>query len=572
MRIRIANPAGVAPRISPRELPENFAQSAVNCRMDGGDLRPWADVSAAVATVANTNGLTIYRFGQDVSGDTQYWFSFAGRVSLARVPVAGDTAEKTIFADGTYPKITDSSLAVGGTPYPNDSYRLGIVSPDAAISTATVGGTATPNTSAEDRYYIYTWLTSWGEESLPSPAKGPVSVKPGETVDLSGIPTTPSGGFVDRGNVTHKRIYRSNTGSTSTEYQFVAEIAIGTTTLHDDIDDGDLGEICPSLEWAEPSNALHSLVALTNGMVAGLDGNEACICEPFRPWAWPEAYRTPIDGKLIGAGGFGGYLVICTDSDPFIGYATTPEAYTFERIRIAQGCVSQPSIVSTGDGVIYASPDGLVAVSQGAAPVITDGIFSRDEWQKLNPSSIVGAFTEGRYHGWYSGASAPYNAWDGFILDLKSKTFSFTDVAASAVYVDPIRDALYVLQSTSVCRWGGGSAMSATWKSKLFEFPKPVNLGAAQIIVTSGTVSINIYATMPSISEASAVVIALGQAGVTNPDGTAIVKTAISSITTAEPFRLPSGFMARSWEIEITGTGQWSAVIVAQTMAELKGE
>lgn len=544
MKIAVRTPSGIAPAKGTRSLPDNFAQTAINCNLGSDEWRPWNSPGASVATLANNNGLTMYRFGQDVVGDATYWFSFATRRDLARVPVAGDAAEKTIITGGSYPEITDSSIAVASSPYPADTYRLGIGTPDTAISTATVGGTATPNTTAEDRYYIYTFVSSWGEESAPSPAKGPASTKPGETVSLSGIPVAPAAGFTDRGNITLKRIYRSNTGSTSTEYQYVTELAIATTTYVDSIADGDLGEICPTLDWTEPTDTMHSVVGLTNGMLGALDGNEACICEPFRPHAWPEKYRTALEFKPIGCGSFGGYWVICTNGDPYIGFATSPEAYVFERLRVAQACVSKPSIASTGDGVLYASPDGIVAVSQGAAPVITEKFMNRTEWQKLNPSSIIGAFTEGRYHGWYSGASAPYSSYTGFILDLKAGSLTFTDITASAVFVDPGKDAMYLQQGTSVVRWDAGSAASLTWKSKKFESPKPINFGAAQIIITSGTLALKVYA-----------------------DGTLVAT--VAAIASAAPFRLPSGFKARAWEFELTGTGQAEAVLIAETMREL---
>lgn len=569
MKIALSAPSGMAPAAGARNLPDNFAQTAVNCHLASGEWRPWGSPGSSVATAGSSNGSTIYRFGQDETGDTQYWFTYAAVRDLCRVPVAGDGYETTIITGGSYPEIARNDISLTAAPYPSDTYKLAIGTPTTAIGTATVGGTATPNTSAEDRYYIYTFVTSWGEESAPSPAVGPASTKPGQYVDLATIPVAPSGGFVDRGNVTHKRIYRTNTGSTSTEYQYVDQIAIATTTYHDVIADGDLGEICATLDYDDPDANMHSVVGLTNGNVAGLVGNEVCFCEPYRPWAWPEKYRTAFDFKPIGQAAFGGYLVVCTNGDPYIGYATTPEAYTFERLRVAQGCVSKRSIVSTGDGVIYASPDGLVAVASGAAPVITEQFMDRAQWQLLNPSTIVGCFTEGRYHGWYSGASAPYSAWTGFILDLKAKTFTFTDIAASAVYVDPARDALYLQQGTAIKKWNAGSAATATWKSKKFETPKPLNFGAAQVIVTSGSVDLNVYAELGSNAEAIAVAATL-PAMITVVGSTAVIKIAKTGITTAEPFRLPSDFMARTWEIELTGTGYASQIIVAQTMAELK--
>jgi hypothetical protein len=49
-------------------------------------------------------------------------------------------------------------------------------------------------------------------------------------------------------------------------------------------------------------------------------------------------------------------------------------------------------------------------------------------------------------------------------------------------------------------------------------------------------------------------------------DGVSKTYTAASS----NPFRLESGFMAREWEIEITGTANVTAVGISQSAWELK--
>lgn len=41
------------------------------------------------------------------------------------------------------------------------------------------------------------------------------------------------------------------------------------------------------------------------------------------------------------------------------------------------------------------------------------------------------------------------------------------------------------------------------------------------------------------------------------------------SVTSAEPFRVPSGYKSRLYEIEISGTDHWTLAFLAQSMTEL---
>jgi hypothetical protein len=85
---------GIAPVIPPRYLKDNQAQTALNCPMWNGSLQPLVDTGSTVYNLTKSGTpKTIYRFGQDVPSDTNYWLHWTADVDVARSQIAGDTSE-----------------------------------------------------------------------------------------------------------------------------------------------------------------------------------------------------------------------------------------------------------------------------------------------------------------------------------------------------------------------------------------------------------------------------------------------------------------------------------------------
>jgi len=161
------------------------------------------------------------------------WLEAASDVDWVRYPVANDAYGRLIFADpaGTELRVTDASLVgVGGYPA---IYRNLDVPPPTQGFLATLNGTADDEDEVpETRYYVSTFVNSWGAEGPPSPPSNQVEWRTGQTVTLSALPAVPSGNY----EITHRRVYRLNTGSTgTTTYQFVTELAVvqATTVISD---------------------------------------------------------------------------------------------------------------------------------------------------------------------------------------------------------------------------------------------------------------------------------------------------------------------------------------------------
>ena len=529
MMISLSGMGGVAPKITPELLPANLAQTASNVRLHNGGVQSLkSPVEVATPTKADSK-LSIYRFGKN-QPEGQYWFSWDKPVSVVRGPIAGDTEERTYYTGDGVPKKTNFNLATqSGTAYPVAYLNLAVPAPTVAPTLTSIP-TAGP-VVAESRAYVYTNVSSWGEESAPSPA----SIGEANTstlLQVSNFSAVPTGSY----SITARRIYRSVSSSTGTNYYFVGEIASGITSFFDNVDIASVGEPLPSLDWDVPPDDLSGLICLPSGALCGFSGKEVCFSVIGAPYAWPQKYRLTCDYNIVAVAAMGQGVIVLTDGYPYFINTGEPESAQMLRLDEEQSCVAARSVVSFGGGVVYASPDGLVSVTQNGTKVITADIFDNETWRALNPKYIHSYKHDSRYYGFMSAG--------GFILDLQGN-FTFHDITAQSGYVDPVLDQLYVAMGTTIQKWDSGAAKTHTWKSKRHNLGKPEAFTCVQIKANSfGNTTFKMYV-----------------------DG-ALKYTRL--VTSAAPFRLPSGFKSRVYEFEITGTDHWTAAIVAQSMEELK--
>jgi hypothetical protein len=561
MLIALKNFGGRAPRNDPRELAANLAQVATNTKVWRGVLSSFRDYSNITTVTRAAPIKSIYRFGGGAN-ETEYWFSFAQDVDVVRGPVKGDTQQRTYYTGSGVPKATDLTLALtGGTNYPVNSYDLGVPKPGTTPAAA-VTGTATDENS-DVRVYVYTYVSVWGEEGKPSDASNSVTVKGGQSVTLTGLGGAPTGNF----SITAKRIYRSSVGNARSAYQFVAEIPAATTTYADTKLGTELAEVLSSTYYDQPPTDMVGLVSLPNAVLAGFVRNEVCFSEIGLPHAWPAKYRTAVDFDIVGLGVFGTTLVVCTTGAPYLSSGTDPASMTLQRLEIQQSCVSRRSIVNVGEGVLYASPDGIVAVSSEGVELLTQQMFTRDDWQALKPSSIKAYLHDGRYFGFYDTGSKQ----GGFILDPSNGQFFDLDFYPTTGYTDLVTDSLYFVfnEQPTIYKWEGSNALRTyTWRSKKFITPRPCSFTCGIVSADTYPVSFTAYMTLETAAQATALVAKY-------PGVIAAVAGAQVKYTTnvAGPgiFRLPSGFMSKDWEFELTGTSTVHEVHVATSVEEIKG-
>jgi hypothetical protein len=554
--LRVFGFAGEGRSLHPGLLPETVGTVSTNQRPGYGDLRPWnAPANVGVSVAAGTK--TIYRMQRSVASDTNYWLRWPTVVHAVVGPNSGNTDERTYYTGSGTPKWTDLTKAIAGASYPNAFRELGIPAPTTA-PTATRNPVAVPGTRTKETvFYVWTFVSDVGEESAPSPPSASLVIENGDTVSLSNMTPVPSGAY----GINRIRIYRTKTGSASTEFFYLGEVASTTTTFTDT--GQKLGEVLPTATWLTPPANLSNLTEMWNGMMAGISGKSVRVCEAYVPYAWPIAYEIlPSDTTPVALATFGQNLVVLTNGKPILVAGGSPDALDEQPIEFMQACVSAQSVVGMGTGVAYASPDGLAYVGAGGSRLLTAGILGRAEWQALKPETIRGAMFEGRYFGTYTVASVTRM----FMLDpANASGMYFLDFGVDALYLDEFQDALYVLQGTDIRKWDSGAALTTTFKSKLFVLPRPVQSFGWAIVRAD---AYPVQFTLDVLALDPAEVTALVAAGI---GFTAIGTTGLrytQSVTSNAPFRLPGGYTAREYQIQIVGTVPIQSVAVAHGVAE----
>jgi hypothetical protein len=457
-----------------------------------------------------------------------------------------DRGPDLVPVDGDYNYGAFLSEQVSFTQTPN-AIALRTFPTLAPVAQNTTISTAAPDT--ETRAYLYTFVATFGtvkEESAPSPASNLVTGEVGAAFTVSALEAAPPGNY----NITHLRIYRSVTGATTDSYQFVAEQPIGTTSYADSLLVTHLGEVLPSQGWTMPPNDLAGLVALPYGSLAGFSGNTVYWSEPFYPHAWPLDYAVSLPFKIVGLGVIGATLVVMTEAFPYMIYGSTPGALSVEQIPLQEPCVGRRSIVSDTDGVIYASPNGLVSLGPSSRGIMTAQLYKRDEWQALNPSSISAIVYDGKYIALFDDTTRP-----ALIVNREGDpALSFLDVNAHAFWVEPTTANLYKIDADDERIYqvdaDDATILEYTWHSKRFSLPKGMTFSAVQIdadfsqISGSRTLEFKFYG-----------------------DGT--LQTTLD-VTARDPMRLPA-FRSRDVEFELTGEIDVRSIVLATSVEELRG-
>ena len=494
----------MAPKIEPELLAENVAQFTQNLRHTSGALQPWL-LPAAVAgvTMPGTPAVkTIYRYGKDTSSKVNYWFQFPGDVNIVKGAIVTDTEERTYWTDGVYPKKTKSSLAglTAGTAILPTSLRMGVPPPGWAgfnvaltfTPVASVSGTATdPNSTPLTSTYIITYVTTWGEESQPGNASNVITWRAGQTVTIT-CPGALSGAY----SIDRIRLYRSNTGSNRTTFQQAAERVVATTTHNDTLVQTALGAVCPTFDWAPPTDGMTGLTDMGNGMLAGFEKNTVYFCEPNYPYAWPAKYDTNISAPIVGLAHYNQTLVVGTTDGLVLIDTVDPGNLVQNSPKGAQACVSKRSMVEMLGGVVYASPDGLILVgpSNPSGVNLTKDLFDRDKWQAYVPSSIDGYTIDDRYYAFYDTGSV--QACLIFSFGTNPGVVA-CDQYVTAGYNDERNDALFVVQRVSTTNtlkeWNTGTAMTATWRSKDYRYHSGVCMARAKVTAAAYPVTFTIY-------------------------------------------------------------------------------
>ena len=402
-----------------------------------------------------------------------------------------------------------------------------------------------------------------------------------------------------------KRIYRTQSGV----FKYVGQTTAGATSFTDTVASSALGETIPTTTWTSPPPDMKGIIELPNGILAGFFDNVLCFSVPYKPHAWPTGYQLTFGDEIVGIRAFGNNIVVGTKGHPYMVSGTSPEGMSSAKMDIFQACVSKRGMVALVNGVIYPSPDGLVYVTAGNLPqLITEPWMKKDEWTLYAPTSFHAAVVDDRYMAFYSNGGAGQNESGGLVFDPADQetTLQTIGMTATASYSDLETDSLYLYTDGAIQAWKGGSSYLAfQWKSKEFITPRPICFKAAVVRFTVGQGFTEAQREEAIAAQVAAVDASMYAGGVLASTGAfggfspaqypvaggpylqAINELGISvtanfkifadgdlvfekNLDSPKPFRLPGGYLAESWEVQVSGTNiSVHEIMLAETMSEL---
>lgn len=494
MKTSITKFDGIRPKQAIHLLAETEAQTAQNVRIDGGDLRPlYADVLAATLNDRSlVRSIFLY--------ESSHWLAWPADVDVVTGPIEGDTTNRFYFTgDGIPKKSNETEATVGGTgDKPYNFYPIGVPSPLTA-PTAVNGGAE----AGDVVYTAYLWtiITSWGEESAPSPVSDILTTKTIPDSDLSGmtivwqagtayttdnwiVPSvlgdyvykcvtagTTGGSEPDWGTTVDedttdgtcewrcykkailftsgvKRIYRVNTGDVTAIYQMVVDIAMTATTYTDTKTDAQLESTYLQSEgWSPPPDGMTGIVSMGQ-YFAGISGKTIRLSEANYVHAWPDEYGHTISSNPVALIPIDGALLVLTDNKPVVMVGVHPSAMVPGPKAKPAACLSKRGAVHVPGGAVYPTAMGLEFNNGSSSVNITEQAYSRREWTLLYPGTFNACYHENKYYGFYSSGGTE----GGIIVDMGTGMITTLDFYAQGVFVDEATDTMYYLTRQTLVR------------------------------------------------------------------------------------------------------------------------
>lgn len=497
--IKIQGFAGVAPRFSPRLLPQAGAVTAANVKLLSGELRGLHETQLLFDfnPLSPPNPIArAYRLPLTVGApipisSADEWIGFSDLdVDFVRTPVLEDSFERYYWTSdstrlggvpqySTRARINANIASPGSAP----SYQLGVPTP---VNSPSVAPPAGINLT---RAYLYTFVSAYGEEGppcLPTTATGTNG-----TWVITGFDTTiPSSADF---NITTIRIYRTVSGTTETEYYFVGDISLGTTTYNDTQADATvaLNFTIPSITWTPPPTDLEGIIAHPGGFMVGFSGRDLWLSEPYQPHAWPVQYIQTMQTEIVGIAIFNNCIIVTTTSHPYIGTGMSPLSVTMQKLDSIDPCVARRSMAVTLAGVFYASPQGIIMNDSTQSTLVTEQLFTREEWQlQFSPTTVYAVPYGMQYIAFDTTAT-------GFIFSPNETNAPLTTLDrfsnVAAIQIDAYSGDVYLVQANQVRLWDPPASLpyTYTWLSKQFDLPKPVNFGAFKLKFAANPYQIN---------------------------------------------------------------------------------
>lgn len=583
--LQIQNFSGMMPLRDPMLLENNYAQYCTNTFLYKGAIRGFRE-DQSVHTIGKPAASSVYRIPSDTNVKQNFansiWLEFQDLfTSVIRAPMIEDQFERYYFfpssdgnsSPGAYYN-TKAQLAAGLT-----GWSLGVIPPVAAPAVVPPSGTD------EVRAYVYTYLTNFSEESAPSPVTVSVS---GASVGTWGIGFPAAPVVAGKPTIETINIYREvEDTSGNVNFYLVGQIPASSTSFSDVISDANAvnNPILPSLSWTPPPADLEGVVIMANGILAGWSNKkEIWFCEPYHPHAWPPAYAVTVPYPVVALAAVGSSLSILTEGRPQMATGATPATMTIGEIAANEPCISRGSVVAAGEGVYYASPNGLILLNSSGTSSVSQNILTKEDWIKADPYD----FSAGKYSQAYVAfIRNTLNSDNGLVIDHGAYSLVTSYPAAlntpftwlslpgtvTNVYNDELSGQTFYISANKVYQWNpetGNILLPWIWHSKDFRFPYPNAFIAGNVLF-----DIPPEVTIPAPTSHNT-----DQGQTYDPTKQYLLMRVYADkrlvyvrefLRSGEIFKLPSGFKADIFSFQFEGIVSATFFQVATSVKELRG-
>lgn len=594
--------SGIRPSTAIHLLGPGEAQTAQNCKLDKGDLRPWKQYKylKTVSGLGTPKTLFLYK-----NGDDDNWIVSNDEYDFARSPVKRDVQERLYYTGANEPRVIAKDIVSDPFDFSTDYYKLGIPAPAALLIDL---GYTTGNIYRAYAYSYVVRINNRDYEEGPPSSITAISDYGSGAVTLSGFTEPP-----DERQIGTIRVYRTNAATAGfASFQFVGEFQTDGFDFDDgifldNVAEADLGTDSPQPEsYVGPPEELTGLIALLNGSFAGFVGNVVYVSEPNLPHAWP--YEYPVDSTIIGLGWFGTTGVVLTDSHVYL-LIGAPEAMDVMKLDGVYPCLSKRGIVTDvgkEGGVLFPSEEGWALVSINGVDIISKPFMDPTTWRdNYNPASTHAYFYEEKLFGFHAGGS--------YVVDFKNDRFTTLNIYPDACHRSRRSGSFYFIkgnedadqpgQDHAIYQWEADNYdfLQYTWKSKKFILPFTTNMAAARVLRSAAEISTLTSSLADAVTDAAANAAALlddDVGGFIDDDlvdaaevhGDDLVTVQDISATTDitfklygdgtllftktvqdnNPFRLPADLLYKHLEYELIGYVPIKEVTVAPSMDEIE--
>lgn len=581
--------AGMVPSVDPHLLTEQNAAYSRDTWLYSGALAGMP-AKSFLHQLVNPGATVAFRIPIN-QGDPTYlynslWVEFENsETDFISAPVAADEYDRYYWTSSSQvPTYNTMARIQNGDP----PFVLGVPTPG-DISVVASGGVSGTLVS---RAYVTTLVTAYGEEG---PASKPflINGKVDDNFEVTIGAVAAANMGVTR-NVTHIRLYRTivSAQGTATYYRVAEVLAAGAPQIYNDsAPDSDISSnpILESTAWTGPPD-LDGWAVMPNGIVAGFINNELYFSEAYRPHAWPAAYALTLEYDVVGLAVIGQTLVVCTKGNPVTASGVNPASITTSKLAAFEPCMSKGSILTTEEGVFFTSTNGIIQINAGYAVNLTKQYISRDQWNKLiSRAKVNAARLGGAYYAFGSGVEALGQAdvfqedmiqqttddgsSDGFMVDTSNANVGFSYLADTSnirsVINDQYSGEVLVVKDGAVY-WldqrPGYKYEPYMWKSKIFQPPVITNFSAFKVHLYPPE---DFEFLNPQNFDIDQVFDPLTQLCVLRiyADNRLILAHEIR--TSGELHRLPTGFKADFWQIEIEAGVKVKSFQMATSVKEL---